>query len=185
MESYIPISFLNDFIFCPRSIYFHNLHAPFKKQLYHAAPQAKGLVAHRAIDEKTYSHSKDWLIGINVYSEVHGLCGKIDLYNKKNKVLRERKRKITTIYDGYYLQVYAQYICLIEMGYEVDTIELYDSSHNKTHAIPLPKDYPSMMDRLTDTIQMLRSFRLNDPFSPNPDKCKACIYSALCDCAAC
>jgi CRISPR-associated exonuclease Cas4 len=153
--------------------------------MYHAAPQARGLAAHRSIDEQTYRHSKDWLIGSDVYSATYGLCGKIDMYNKKTQVLRERKRKITTLYDGYYLQVYAQFFCLTEMGYPVKKIELYDITQNKTHAIALPNDNPDMMTTFKNTLTGLRTFKLSDAFVANEAKCGACIYSALCDEALC
>lgn len=40
MEPYIPISFLNDFIFCPRSIYFHQLYGRSSESLYHSTDQS-------------------------------------------------------------------------------------------------------------------------------------------------
>ena len=35
MEDYVRISNLNDLLFCPRSIYFHNLYSDFDETLYH------------------------------------------------------------------------------------------------------------------------------------------------------
>gem|GEM_PF-2376169 len=34
MESYIKLSTLNDFIFCPKSIYYHTLYDSYEKKLY-------------------------------------------------------------------------------------------------------------------------------------------------------
>ena len=53
MDDYISISMLNDFIFCPYSIYLHNVYMDADEGLYHAKPQTRGKVAHAAIDEKT------------------------------------------------------------------------------------------------------------------------------------
>ena len=38
-EDYISISTLNDFIFCPYSIYLHNVYMESDEGLYHATPQ--------------------------------------------------------------------------------------------------------------------------------------------------
>jgi len=122
MEPYITLSFLNDFIFCPRSIYFHQLYGSFDQALYKQTPQYKGEAAHTSIEEKTYSTQKNVLQGIEIYSEKYNLCGKIDVFDIKTGKLTERKRDVKTIYDGYVFQVYAQCHALREMGYEVKEI---------------------------------------------------------------
>ena len=58
-EEYISISTLNDFIFCPYSIYLHNVYMESDEGLYHATPQTQGKIAHETIDEKKSSPSKD------------------------------------------------------------------------------------------------------------------------------
>ena len=81
MESYIPISYLNDFVFCPRSIYCHQLYGNISKRFYHTTSQTAGLNTHRTIDNKTYTTAKIVLQGLDIYSSKYGLCGKIDTYN--------------------------------------------------------------------------------------------------------
>jgi len=76
MESYITLSFLNDFIFCPRSIYFHQLYGSFAETVCKQSPQYKGTAAHETIDERTYSTSAHILQGMEVYSEQYNICGK-------------------------------------------------------------------------------------------------------------
>lgn len=46
--NYIPISFLNDFIFCPRSIYFHQLYGRSNESIYHTTSQSEGKLAHKS-----------------------------------------------------------------------------------------------------------------------------------------
>jgi len=46
MESYIPISFLNDFIFCPRSIYYHQMYNDTEQLTYQSKVQIEGKQAH-------------------------------------------------------------------------------------------------------------------------------------------
>ena len=85
MEDYISISALNDFIFCPYSIYLHNVYMDSDDSMSHAAPQTRGKIAHKSIDTKKASNRADELVSLTVYSERYHLIGKIDIYNKKKK----------------------------------------------------------------------------------------------------
>lgn len=185
MESYMPISYLNDFIFCPRSIYFHQCFGRVKKRLYHSTDQSDGLNAHKSIDEGFYSTSKDVLIGINIYSDKYQIAGKIDIYDSRKKILTERKKKIKVIYDGYIFQMYAQYFCLTEMGFKVDQLRLYSMDDNKVYPIPKPEEDKIMFQKFETLIQKMSVFSLNDEFIPNPNKCNHCIYNTICDISAC
>lgn len=42
MESYLLITYLNDFIFCPLSIYFHQLYGGLSERLYYDDVQMNG-----------------------------------------------------------------------------------------------------------------------------------------------
>lgn len=119
MEEVILISYLNDFIFCPVSIYFHKLYGNLDKNIYQSSYQVNGLNAHKTIDNKTYSTRKDILQGIDVYCEKYKILGKIDVFDISKGTLMERKKEVKQIYDGYVFQVYAQYFALCEMGYNV------------------------------------------------------------------
>jgi len=180
MEENIIISNINDFLFCPRSIYFHNLYSGYDDHLYHSPSQVQGRISHRSIDEKKYTTKKAVLQGIDVYSEELGVVGKIDLFDQEQGILTERKNKITVIYEGYMLQVYAQYFCLIEMGYVVKMIRVYSISDNKIHIVSLPSQ--TEKERLLDVLCQMKSFQLQDElFSQNKNKCRKCIYRQLCD----
>lgn len=182
MEAYIPISFLNDFIFCPRSIYFHQLYANFNTIVYQQQPQIKGLVAHETIDQKTYSTSKHLLQSQEIYCEKYNLCGKIDVFDTKVGKLTERKREIKTIYDGYIFQVYAHCFALREMGYKVNSIVIHDLLHNKNYNISLPENNQLMFDKFEALINDINNFDLeNTDFTPIKAKCDGCIYNQLCD----
>lgn len=180
MEENIIISNLNDFIFCPRSIYFHNLYYNFEEKLFHDTYQQEGKQAHKNLDKKQYSTKKNILQSIDVYSEKLGVIGKIDLYDRDKKQLIERKRSIKTIYEGYFLQLYAQYYCLIEMGYEVKELYFHSLSDNKRINVPLPTK--ENKERLKAVILKMQEFSLDDKnFTQNPKKCQMCIYKELCD----
>lgn len=141
-EEYISISTLNDFIFCPYSIYLHNVYMESDEGLYHATPQTQGKIAHETIDEKKSSTSKDVLLALPVFSERYGLMGKIDVYKIKEKLLIERKYQLKQIYQGQIYQLWAQMLCLQEMGYEVERLAFYEISTNKM----IPVNYPSAED---------------------------------------
>lgn len=182
METYIPVSFLNDFIFCPRSIYFHQLYGNYNALLYQQKPQLAGKAAHESIDGKTYSTRAGILQGLEVFSEKYNLCGKIDLFDIESGKLSERKREVKAIYDGYIFQVYAHYHALTEMGYDVKSITIYDLLHNKNYPILLPHENPEMQKKFEKLVNDINSFDLNTTsFTPNAAKCERCIYNHLCD----
>lgn len=186
MEPYITLSFLNDFIFCPRSIYFHQLYGGLNHELYEQKPQIVGEAAHSAISSKSYSTRKNVLQNIEVFSEKYNICGKIDIFDCKTGRLTERKREIKTIYDGYVFQVYAQCHALREMGYAVNEIVIHDMVHNKNYPIPLPEDNPEMQSKFEKLIFDMNHFDIvTENREPNRAKCEQCIYSQLCDVSPC
>ena len=179
MEDNISISTLNDFIFCPYSIYLHNVYMETDEGLYHATPQTKGKLAHEPVDSKTSSNRKEEILALPVMSEQLGVMGKIDVYRKKEKKLIERKYQLKQIYQGQIYQLWAQYFCMVEMGYEVDKIAFYEISTNKTIPISLPT--AENKHELMCFIQSFKEYDPSAPFVANPSKCRHCIYCNLCD----
>ncbi len=180
MEPYTPISYLNDFIFCPNSIYCHQLFGSLSKSLYHSPFQTEGLAAHAAIEEKRYSSRKNILQGIDVYCEQFNLCGKIDLFDTSKKILIERKKMIKQIYEGYIFQLYAQYYALIEMGYDVEQLQLYSLDTNKTYSVAVPDQDQQMKKKFTQLITDIQNFHPDNFKQTNKQKCEKCIYASLC-----
>ncbi len=179
MDNYINISNLNDFIFCPYSIYLHNVYMEVSDDLYKAAPQTKGTLAHKGIDKKTYSNSLNDFLALSVISEELGLIGKIDVYKQQEKLLIERKYRLNKIYKGNLYQVWAQYFCMIEMGYSIEKIAFYEISKNKMIYQKLP-DKSDKAD-LCDLIMQIRLYDPSDNIYVNYNKCIHCIYCNLCD----
>lgn len=181
MEQYIPISNLNDFLFCPASIYFHSLYEGVEKMLYHDRPQITGLHAHQSIEGETYSTSKSILQGSWVVSNELHLVGRIDTYHIDTGKLVERKRKVKHIFDGYHLQLYGQYFCLKEMGYQVESLWVQSMEDNKRYSIPLPSKNSKMYKLFLDVIEGLRTFNLRHFYQTEVAKCTNCIYAPMCD----
>lgn len=176
---YFSISSLNDFIFCPYSIYLHNVYMDTDEGNYHAKPQTRGKNAHLIVDEKKTSSNNDIIESLPIISHELSVYGKIDVYKIKTHMLVERKYQLKKIYRGQIYQLWAQYFCLIEMGYIVNSIAFYEISTRKTINIDLPTS-----DDKDELCKFLESYRNYDPrqtFIVNPNKCLHCIYSNLCD----
>lgn len=179
MEHYIQISKLNDFIFCPRSVYLRSIYDSFTQKTYHRTPQVVGKIKHQTIDQKTYSTSKHILCGLEVYSEKYNLVGKIDIFDQKKGLLVERKTKVNTIYDGYRYQLYAQMFCLQEMGYMVKAIKVHSLEDNKRYSIPMPSE--AEVQKFEELVRKMQTFNAVDaPILNNSAKCGQCIYKPLC-----
>lgn len=114
-ENYILISQLNDFIFCPVSIYFHTLYESLDKTLYQRAEQINGTHAHKAIDSGQYSSKKNVLQGMDVYSEKFNIRGKIDVFDADSGVLTERKKNQQNI-RWLYFSVVRPILCFSRNG---------------------------------------------------------------------
>lgn len=180
MNDYISISTLNDFIFCPYSIYLHNVYMEADEDIFKATPQIRGTQAHSGVDKKTGSSRSCDILSLPVCSNTLGLYGVIDIYKSDKALLIERKYQLKNIYRGQLYQLWAQYFCMTEMGYEVRQIAFYEISTNKL----LPQATPKQAEKeeLIDYLAALRSYNpVSDKSKPNPNKCVHCIYCNLCD----
>lgn len=180
MESYIKLSTLNDFIFCPKSIYYHNIYDNYEKKLYQEQSQIAWSIAHEAVDKKTYSTKKDILQSLDVFCEKYQIAWKIDIFHIKEWKLIERKNKIHKVYLGYKYQLWGQMYCLEEMWYQVKTLWFYSMKDNKTYRI-----YKPSINEELNFLKMLDKYRkfelLKKWWSQNTKKCIKCIYRELCD----
>lgn len=184
MYELIQISKINDFIFCPYSIYLHSIYEEFKTGEYQQPVQIVGRLRHENIDSKAYSTSKQILQGLPIYSEKYKLIGKADIYDQAEKALIERKNKVKEIYDGYKYQLYAQYLCLTEQGYPVEKLFIHSLSDNQRYPIPLPDEIETK--KFEDLLNKIWHFDPHkNPVSISSKKCQNCIYSLLCEFAQC
>lgn len=147
--------------------------------LYNATPQVRGKIAHLSVDNKSSSNRKKDLLSLPVYSKRYNLMGKVDVYKQKEKILIERKNQLKQIYQGQIYQLWAQYFCLLEMGYEVKHLAFYEISTNKTLSVPLPNENEIM--QFESFIDSFRQFNPEEKITTNPNKCRYCIYCNLCD----
>ena len=148
---------------------------------YQTTAQVNGTSAHKTVDENYYSTRKNIITGLDIYSEEYGITGRIDIYDSEKYILRERKKKIHQVYDGYVFQVYAQYFALKEMGYRVEKIELYSMDDNKTYAIALPENDTKMFNEFRKVLNDITYFDIEKFVQTNRLKCQHCIYEPACD----
>lgn len=180
MTEYIPLSMLNDFVFCPYSIYLHNVYMEADEDLFKAPPQTKGTIAHQGIDKKTGSTRKTDLMSLPVYCDELGISGKIDVYKQAQRLLIERKNCLKNIFRGQVYQLWGQYFCLKEMGFEVDRLAFYEISTNKMIDVEMPGSRGKQ--ELADFIERFKKYvPASTAFKVNPNKCAHCIYCNLCD----
>lgn len=183
-ENPIIISNLNDFIFCPASIYFHSLEPEKEELLAKDIYQINGSNAHKKSDTAAYSTKKSMLQGISIYSSKYDILGKLDTFDSEKGILTERKKKITTVYNGYIFQLYAQYFALSDMGYSVNQLRLYSMADNKPYKIKKPENDAEMLAEFEKLIGDMKSFKLEAFKQPNDKKCMHCIYEVLCSFSA-
>lgn len=181
MDDAIIISNLNDFMFCPASIYFHNLYGSRDTLTYQNVSQINGNHVHEAVDQGRYSSKKSILMALEIYSEKYNIIGKIDIYDKEKRCLIERKRQIKTIFDGYIFQLYAQYFGMLEMGYEIEKMFLHSMVDNKKYPIALPRKGDAMLEKFEHVIDEMKKFSLDSFVQDNAEKCRNCIYEPACD----
>jgi CRISPR-associated protein Cas4 len=147
--------------------------------VYHSEAQVKGLAVHEAIDKGKYSSSKRYIQALPVYSAKYNLTGKIDIYDCKTKFLIERKYQISKVYRGHEFQLYAQMVCMQEMGYEVEGLKIHSQKDNKNYLIALPQAQDWV--EFAETIQKMRNFRLRvgKDSLVSKLKCERSIYKEL------
>lgn len=177
MESCIQISKINDFLFCPLSLYFHIIYENFCEETYHHPPQKIGRINHKPIEKCTYSTLKRYLQSLPVYSERYNISGKIDVFDQKTNTLIERKTKIKQIYQGHVYQLYAQMFCLEEMGYIVKKLIIHSLQDNKRYNIPLPAQKEK--HEFETVIDQIKKFRAVDYINHRCPRCRDSIYGQL------
>ena len=178
-DTSINITSLNDFLFCPYSIYLHNAFMDTDEDVFVALPQVRGKAAHKEIDDRTLSAMTGDMQSLKVFSEELGLVGVIDLYRTDERHLIEFKYKVgDSLFLGQKVQLWAQYFCLVEMGYEVERISVCEKSTGKLHDVKIPDSDDKKV--LTDLIEKFRTFDFAQPMDVNTQKCTHCIYCNLC-----
>ena|SRR3989344_1138053 len=177
MDTAIPISAINDFLFCPKSLYLHSIYSSFDTSIYHDSPQTIGKISHENIENETYTTSRHILQAMSVYSVRLGVKGKIDIFDSKKGHLIERKYRVKSLYKGFKYQLYAQMYCLEESGYQVKKLFIQSLSDNKRYEISIPTQEERR--EFEDTIFKMKSFDADSIDNHTCNHCANNIYGLL------
>lgn len=180
MEELIRISNINDFLFCPVSIYFHGLMDGADRTMVQSEYQINGTAAHRSVDDGTYSSRREMLLGVDVCSIKYGVTGRIDQFDVSTGMLTERKRHVSKIHPGYVMQLYGQYFGMVEAGYEVKSLRIHSMDDNRNYPIPHPDESPEMVAEFEKVLDEMHSFDISGFMQTNGAKCRHCIYEPMC-----
>jgi CRISPR-associated protein Cas4 len=153
------------------------LYEGFNTKTYHDTPQIVGRANHEHLDNDTYSTSRKFVGGMEVYSERLGVAGRIDLYDSERKCLIERKTRIKELRDGYRYQLYAQYYCMSEMGYPIEKLFLHSLEDNKRYEVPIPDAQEKVA--LEKLIADIRGFDMSKVHTHTCTRCEESIYGPL------
>jgi CRISPR-associated protein Cas4 len=144
---------------------------------YHEAPQVRGNELHAAVDKRRYSNRKEILQGMSIYSEELQIQGKLDTFDTKTGELIERKSHLATMYPGYYMQLYAEYFCLVEMGYKPKRLAFYSMKDNKKYPAKPPGEPEKQ--QLRDVVQQMQTYTPKMLMAHHCPNCDTNIYSPL------
>lgn len=111
MNVNIALSTLNDFIFCPYSIYLHNVYMETDEDIFKTTVQLSGTNAHKATDSKKGSSRGCDILSLPVCSNSLGLYGVTDLYRGSTATLIERKLRLKNIFRGQLYQLWGECHC--------------------------------------------------------------------------
>ena len=112
-------------------------------------------------------------------SEEYGLFGVVDALDENLCRLLEYKNHVRGIYPGQRLQMQAQYVCLLEMGFLIHELFLCDITEGTMFAIPSPDG--DAKKELKGLVDKIRSYDPGKKIIVNHNKCARCIYCTLCD----
>lgn len=115
------------------------------------------------------------------YSSTYDIISVIDYYDRRKRILIEKKRIIKHIYTGNIFQTYAQFYALRDNGEQVDNIYLYSIADKMYYPITLPENNLPMKYEFEKTLTNMHSFSAESFIQTNSLKCKRCIYRNLCD----
>ena len=176
----IMLSYLNDFYFCPYSIYLHSVYSNVMPDLYYDAYQVEGRIAHDTVDTGRYMASDPSILtSFHVFSDKYHLYGIVDIFKITQGILIERKKRISRIFKGQIYQVWGQYFCLREMGFDVNCLSFHELSTNKDFVINIPTEDDEV--KFQEYLDEIINYDPLNSLETNIDKCSCCIYAALCD----
>lgn len=168
----VNISDLNQYLYCPRRLYYLMFF------------QTQGLNVYLA-DGRALHHRQSrrggWYREVYLRSEGLHMHGKIDIVEKTGDVIVPVERKHGSRYYENDLVQLAAYALLLEeyLGERVPIGYLYLYETNARHPIEITD---LLREKVMKTVEEIRSMRVDEipPFADNPNKCRKCSAVTYC-----
>jgi CRISPR-associated exonuclease Cas4 len=169
---YVNISDLNQFLYCPRRLYYLMFYQTQEINVHLA--DGRGLHAYQG-------RRGGWYREVYVKSDRLHLHGRVDLVEQDNGVTVPVERKRGTSYYENDLVQLAAYAMLLEehLGERITTGYLYLYGTNTRHPVEITD---SLRLKVVETVDAIRSMHVSSipGFCDNPRKCAKCSVFVYC-----
>lgn len=170
-DDLIPVSYLNQFLYCPRRLYY--------LQYYQTQGMNEFLLEGRLLHQKK-GRRGGYLFEVYVRSFRLGLHGKIDLIDCTEGILPVERKRGYRFFENDTIQLCAYGLLLEEyLGSCVDRGVLYLYETGRRHVVVFT-DF--LRERTHETIDQMRGMSVEciPDFVDNPKKCEKCSVHLYC-----
>lgn len=185
---YLPVRYLNEFVYCPRLGYLEWVEAEFKDNYF----TLDGTAKHKRVDEEAGAEKKENDKGmrgnaVHLADECLGLTGRIDVIEDDGGSLApvEFKRgRVPDVPGGAYeperVQVCAYALLLRENGYRCDRGYLYYVDSKKRVEVPIDEPLVQKTLRLIAEFRVVAAGEAAPPPLESSSKCFGCSLVGIC-----
>lgn len=182
MEDTLPISLICDFIFCPRRAWLE-----IQGEKVESLQMEYGFRAHRVVDDVEGRRGNSDYKAINVYHKELGLSGRLDAVRMNGDdgvIIREYKatpvRRSMDVTRAMRVQLALQATCMEDMGYRVDGVEIFFTSHHRNVPVQLDEsDYEEAYKAVQSVRTLIECDNAPLPLEDDP-RCMRCSHVGIC-----
>lgn len=185
--SYLPLSYIAEYEYCPRSSYYLITNAPRLRDENDFIQD--GRVQHKEVDEgyQISKKSKKILSSVKIFSEKYGISGKVDIvefHGDKSIIPVEIKRGKCRESSMHNVQIALSAICLQEIfpGYKISFGAIFFKEDRQKITINLDENLLKKAQNLALHLKQKNQSSLNPKdFKPLKDhRCQGCCFKQLC-----
>ncbi len=177
VENYLPISRLNQYIYCPRRFWLVYV----EQSMLIDAQMLEGILQHSNVHAQ--SNTTKHATAVPVCSERLGLIGVLDAleHTADGLVVVEHKRGSTRQWDNDQLQVAAQAVAYEDMtGQPVAFGSIFSWQSRRRYRFPITPELRNMVEQVAAAMrQIIAAGKRPAPISQAP-KCKGCSVREVC-----
>ncbi|MBF0550812.1 MAG: CRISPR-associated endonuclease Cas1 [Deltaproteobacteria bacterium] len=187
---YIPVSYLNAYVYCPRRFYLERVLGMFEDN----AHTIEGRSRHRVVDMRDREArpvKKEEVIhrrSVSFSSERLGIIGKLDLVEEKDGApgypVEYKKAKKPANRDPWLndqIQLCAQALLMRENGLTLpERAYIYYIGSRARVEVPLTPDLVAETERVIEACRQVAATEAPPPLTENRNKCFGCSLNAIC-----